>query len=141
MSLSDADLERLRVRDSLPMMPEVFQEIEGVVGTHAAIALMRAFGGEKVEFPKKMRLDSKLSGVIPPSTAEKLHEHFGSGKIKLPAGVNFLTLCKARHLRSGASISTIARLLNRDVDTISRYCADVRPGGDDMNGFPATLLF
>lgn len=129
---ADEELERQRFRNSLPMMPAIYQEIEGVIGLGGAIALMVNLGDGKVEFPAAMRGDAKLSTVLPPNDIAKLHAHFGKNKVKLPAGVGYLTMLRARHLRCGASIPVIARLLNRDTRTIANYCDGFDPGGSDL---------
>ncbi|MFM2042100.1 MAG: hypothetical protein RLY86_676 [Pseudomonadota bacterium] len=127
-SLTDEEAERLRRRDSLPMWPEVYLTIVRVAGEERTRRLARELGGERVEFPANPRPDNRLVAILGRRAVQLLHQEFGAARVKLPGAVNYLTLCRARELRAkGKTLRQIAGLLNRDVDTISRYCMGVEP--------------
>ena len=64
-ALSD-DLDLLRKRDSLPVLPAVYHEISRLIGITLTLRLARQFGGEAVEFPARPRKGGLLLKAIGP---------------------------------------------------------------------------
>ncbi|AUN33295.1 helix-turn-helix domain-containing protein [Niveispirillum cyanobacteriorum] len=120
-------LDRLRRRDSLPLLPDTYQIILRLVGEERTISFIRRFGGTDARFPARPAPDHAMVRILGPENLRSLRREFGPLEIHWPAASDFLALVDARCLRrQGWSTRDIARRLYRDPKTIERYVKGMR---------------
>lgn len=113
-------------------------EIEEAIGLEAAVALLRARGGTKIEIPRRAE-GSALAELIGVDAVHQLGQVFGHGRLALPlAGLRGRAARDAevraeamRLLGEGVSQREVALRCDIDLRTVERYAARL---ADDRQG-------
>jgi hypothetical protein len=128
--LTKEEQERIRRRDSLPILPETLAQAAAIVGTRWAVLLARKFGGERVRFSAHPRAGNELLALLGERRYALLRDRvFGTDKIEVPLARGYLAMLDARALRQrGRSYREIANALRITTSMVQRYCEGVEPG-------------
>ena len=127
--LSKEEIDRLRARDALPILPVIYLEIASVIGMDAALRLARYMSGQKVEFTANPQPTSMLPLFLTFEQIAALHRHFMADQVKLISAWPYLNLLDARAMRAdGKSIPFIARTLRIAVSTAEHYVKNIPMG-------------
>lgn len=134
--LTRAEQERIRRRDSLPVLPETLAHAAAIVGTNWAVQLARKFGGERVRFSTAPRAGNELLALLGERRYALLRDRvFGTDKIEVPLARGYLAMLDARELRRrGLSYREIANRLRITTSMVQRYCEGVTPGDGAKSG-------
>jgi hypothetical protein len=126
-SLSLAEQERVRRRDSLPVLPDAYAPLLRLVGLARTLRFIRRYGGTEARFPARPGPDHEMVGILGRRGVALLRADYGALDLHWPAASDYLALIDARALRvKGWSVREIARRLYRDPKTIERYVKGVR---------------
>lgn len=127
--LSAEEQERLRRRDSLPVLPDSYAPLLRAVGPARTLAFIRHYGGMEARFPARPSPDHPMVRLLGRRVVQAMRADYGPIDLHWPAASDYLALVDARALRlRGWSVRDIARRLYRDPKTIERYVKGVRPG-------------
>ncbi|MEL6478118.1 MAG: hypothetical protein AAFR17_12400 [Pseudomonadota bacterium] len=107
-------------------LPGILGQIEGLIGTDKAVALMQAFGGREVTIPKKPEAGMELPKVIGVEAARVLASDLGSGRVLIPMAQSSRVARLRRMLKDGISHQKIAAALGCHVRTVEYHAAKVR---------------
>ncbi|HYE48808.1 MAG TPA: helix-turn-helix domain-containing protein [Azospirillaceae bacterium] len=127
----DDAVERLRRRDSLPILPETLAAVAALAGEGAALALARGFGGGRVRFARRPRAGNALVALLGEETYALLRDRlFGDATVEVPAARGYLALLEARRLKArGLPLREIAARTGIALSTARRYTAGTAPCG------------
>jgi len=135
LSLTLAEQERVRRRDSLPVLPDAYAPLLRLVGLARTLRFIRRYGGTEARFPARPGPDHEMVGILGRRGVAVLRAEFGALDLHWPAASDYLALIDARALRQkGWSVREIARRLYRDPKTIERYLKGVRVAGVRRRG-------
>lgn len=125
-------------------LPPVLEEIAGVAGLPAALALAERWGGSRVHFPARAGDNNWLVQTVGREAADKLCAHFrttarGGFQIGIPLGpVKFYARARKTALEmlaQGVSTYEIARTLHIARSTVQRAKGGARDlSPDDKQG-------
>lgn len=136
--LTPEEQERLRRRDSLPVLPDTYDPMRRLIGDARTVKFVRAYGGREARFPAHPRPDHEMVRLIGLRAVQLLRHEYGALDIRWPSAANYLAMLDARAMRQrGEDITSIARKLYRDTGTIRRYVSGVRPVQEPLPLSPA----
>lgn len=128
--LNPREQDRLRRRDSLPVLPDAYDPLLRRVGMTRTLAFIRRYGGADARFPACPGPDHDMVRILGWRAVAALRAEFGALDLHWPAASDYLALVDARALRvKGWAVRDIARRLYRDPKTIERYLKGVRVKG------------
>lgn len=112
--------------------PGIAGRIQDLIGTEAATAILRRWGGCQLELPKRTK-GSELAAMIGEAATGVLIKELGSGRITLPCG-SMRGLGRRRAdamamLRRGASLQEVALAHDLHTRTVSKYRALIEAEG------------
>ena len=126
--LTPEEIERLRKRDSLPILSETYGQVAKIIGDEKAELFARHFGGREARITIR---NSRMLALLGRAALDKLRNHFGAEEVRWPACSNYFAMVDARMLRRlGYSIPEISRRVYRDDNTVKRYVAGIACGSD-----------
>jgi hypothetical protein len=103
-------------------------EIEAVIGSDKAQALLRQRGGTEITIPVRPD-NSTLAAIVGLPAAAAMIAHFGAGRLKLPLsgarGIGARRRLGFDMLQAGASLSEVALACEVDERTVSRWRAEI----------------
>ena len=120
--------------DDAPL-PDVLQRIEEELGQGAMLSFARAFGGQRVNIPKRVRANSPLARELGRELAEKIAALIGGGgEITVPLGpVGLMRQAKRRAyqlIAEGKSTNEVVRAVGLHEVTIRRQKRRLRDVGE-----------
>lgn len=117
-------------------LPPLLEEIAGVAGLDAALALAEARGGQKVYFPSTLTLggDHWLVGLVGMDAAQKICALHGVRNVEIPRGptsdVHRRRTRIAAMIAQGYSNNEIARACGVSFRAVTHHRAKARAAGD-----------
>ncbi len=128
--LTAREQDRVRRRDSLPVLPDSYEPLLRAVGLYRTLAFIRYYGGGEARFPARPGPDHPMVRLLGRRVVEAMRAEYGALDLHWPAASDYLALVDARALRQkGWTVRDIARRLYRDPKTIERYVKGVRAVG------------
>ncbi|KPF83581.1 hypothetical protein IP70_18800 [alpha proteobacterium AAP38] len=128
--MSAREQDRLRRRDSLPVLPDSYEPLLRAAGLRSTLAFIRHYGGGEARFPARPGPDHPMVRLLGRRVVAAMRAEYGALDLHWPAASDYLALVDARALRQkGWTVRDIARRLYRDPKTIERYVKGVRAVG------------
>lgn len=126
--LTPEEQERHRRRDSLPVLPDTYDQMLRRVGQARTVRFIRHYGGAEARFPGNPAPDHPMVRILGRRAVQLLRTEYGPIDIRWPQASNFLAMLDARALRvAGHDLHDIALRVYRDVNTVKRYVSGVQP--------------
>lgn len=126
--LTPEEQDRIRRRDSLPVLPDTYDHMVRRVGVARTIKFIRVYGGTEARFPAKPSPEHPMVRILGRRGVQLLRDEYGPIEVRWPQASNYLAMLDARALRTqGMDIHDIAVKVYRDVNTVKRYVSGVEP--------------